>query len=105
VKDVTPDQAEKLLKERKDVTVLDVRTPEEFQTGHIAKAKNLDALDGEFEESLAGLDRNQSYVLHCAAGGRSARVLDQMTALGFKSIYHMPGGIRGWKEAGKPLEK
>jgi phage shock protein E len=105
VKDVTPDQAEKLLKERKDVVVLDVRTADEFKEGHIDGAKNVDAMGDSFRDQLAGLDRDKTYVLHCASGGRSTRVLKDMKALDFKSVYHMNGGMRGWQEAGKPVKK
>ena len=105
VKDVTPQEAENILKSQKDVVVLDVRTPDEFQSGHIAGAKNLDAQSDDFAEKLAGLDKSTTYLLHCAAGGRSSRVLKRMRGLDFKSIYHMPGGISAWEEAGKPLKK
>lgn len=105
VKDVTPQEAETILKSQKDVVVLDVRTPEEFQSGHIAGAKNIDAQSDDFAEKLAGLDKNKTYLLHCAAGGRSSRVLKRMRGLDFKSIYHMPGGTSAWEEAGKPLQK
>jgi rhodanese-related sulfurtransferase len=105
VKNVTPDEAEKILKSSKDVVVLDVRTPEEFQDGHIKGAKNLDVQDDAFAEKLKQLDKDKTYVLHCAAGGRSSRVLKQMRELNFKSIYHMNDGFSAWKEAGKPLEK
>jgi rhodanese-related sulfurtransferase len=105
VKNVTPAEAEALMKEKKDVVVLDVRTPEEFQSGHIAGAKNVDFQDDKFAEQLAGLDKNAPYVLHCAAGGRSTRALKKMNELGFKTIYHMNGGFNAWKEAGKPVAK
>ena len=104
-KDVTPAEAEALLKEKKNAVVLDVRTAEEFQAGHIEGAKNVDFMDDKFAEQLAGMDKNTPYVLHCAAGGRSTRALKKMNELGFKSIYHMNGGFNAWKEAGKPVAK
>lgn len=105
LKDVTVDEAEKLIKERKDVVILDVRTPEEFESGHIAGAKNIDAMGDEFQEKLGALDRSKPYVIHCAAGGRSTRMLQKMEGLGFKSVYHMKAGMSGWKDAGKPVQK
>src|SRR5687768_17154520 len=71
IKDVTPQEAEDLIKSRKDVVVLDVRTPEEFQSGHIAGAKNVDAQEDDFASKLGALDKDKTYLLHCAAGGRS----------------------------------
>ena len=105
VKDVTPDEAEKILKSNQNVVVLDVRTPEEFEDGHIKGAQNLDMQDDAFADQVSQLDKNKTYILHCAAGGRSSRVLKQMKKLDFKSIYHMNGGVSAWKEAGKPLVK
>lgn len=105
VKDVTPQEAENILKSQKDVVVLDVRTPEEFESGHIAGAVNLDAQSDDFAEKLGRLDKNKTYLLHCAAGGRSSSALKKMRGLNFKSIYHMPGGTSAWEEAGKPLKK
>ena len=105
IKDVTPQEAENILKSRKDVVVLDVRTPDEFEEGHIAGAQNLDSMSDDLGKTLGGLDKGKTYLLHCEAGGRSSRVLKRMRELNFKSIYHMDGGISAWKEAGKPLVK
>ena len=102
---VTPDQAEKLLKEKKDVVVLDVRTPDEFKAGHIAGAKNVDFQSDDFKKQIDGLDKSKSYLVHCAAGGRSTRALKILEADKFEHLYHMNGGMTAWKEAGKPVEK
>ncbi len=105
VKNIDANQAEKLLKENKKVVVLDVRTPEEFAAGHIAGATNLDFHGPDFEKKLNGLDKNQTYLVHCAAGRRSAKTRDLMKADQFKTIYHLEGGLTAWEEAGKPVER
>jgi len=97
--------AQKLLSDKPDVVVLDVRTPEEFAGGHVAKAVNLDFNAADFKERLAQLDRNKTYVVHCAAGGRSTRSLGRFQELGFKSVVHLDGGFNGWVQAGLPAEK
>ncbi len=102
---VTPDQAEKLLKEKKDIVVLDVRTPEEFKEGHIAGAKNVDFQSDDFKKQVAALDKSKTYLLHCAAGGRSTRALKVLDEDKFSHIYHLNGGFNAWKEAGKPVAK
>jgi phage shock protein E len=102
---VTPDQAEKLLKEKKDIVVLDVRTPEEFKEGHIAGAKNVDFQSEDFKKQVAALDKSKTYLLHCAAGGRSARALKVLDEDKFSHVYHLNGGFSAWKEAGKPVAK
>ena len=102
---VTPDEAEKLLKQNKQIVVLDVRTPEEFAQGHLAGAKNLDFHSDDFAKQLDALDKSKPYLVHCAAGGRSAKSMATFKKLNFQVIYHMDAGFNGWKEAGKPVEK
>ncbi|HEY2341984.1 MAG TPA: rhodanese-like domain-containing protein [Chthoniobacteraceae bacterium] len=104
-KNVTPDEAEKLLKDKKDVVVLDVRTPEEYSAGHIGGAKNINFMASDFEKQVAQLDPSKSYLVHCAAGGRSSKAVKIMAQHNFDSVYHMNDGFKAWVEAGKPVEK
>jgi len=105
VKNVEADQAAKLLQENKKIVVLDVRTPEEFAAGHIAGATNLDFHNPDFGKKLSALDKTKSYLVHCAAGGRSAKTRDLMKNQQFQSIYHLEGGLKAWEKAGKPVER
>jgi rhodanese-related sulfurtransferase len=105
VKNVEAEQAAKLLQENKKIVVLDVRTSEEFAAGHIAGATNLDFHNPDFEKKLSALDKTKSYLVHCAAGGRSAKTRDLMKKQQFQSIYHLEGGLKAWEKAGKPVER
>ena len=87
------------------VTILDVRTPGEFSAGHIAGAKNLNFYDGDFQEKLQQLDKNQSYLVHCASGRRSAQAGAVMSHLGFKSVYDLAGGMKAWEQANQEVVK
>ena len=89
----------------KKVVVLDVRTPQEFATGHLTGATNLDFHSKEFQAQLERLNKKQSYLVHCAVGGRSARACKLMSELNFSSVYDLKGGIKAWEQAGKPLVK
>lgn len=100
--DVTPEEVEKLLKERKDVIVLDVRTPAEFEMGHIAGAKNVNFLDDDFAKMIAEF-HGKPVVIHCAAGNRSARAVQSLKEKDFVTIYHLTGGYKAWVDAGKPV--
>lgn len=105
VKDVTPDEAEALLKGAIKPLVLDVRTPEEFAKGHIPGAKNVDFLGDDFEKQLAKLEASGPVIVHCAAGNRSSQALPAIAALKkFTAIYHLKAGFSGWKAAGKAAE-
>ena len=95
---------DQLWREKKH-TVLDVRTADEFKSGHLPGAVNLDVLDAGFEKQVTALDKSKTYLVHCAAGRRSADAAGQMKALGFKSVVDLTPGFNGWKAAGKPVEK
>lgn len=97
-------EAARLVDENK-VTVLDIRTPGEYQGGHIKGAVNIDFNAAEFEAKLRELDRAKPYLVHCQGGGRSSRSLKTFAKLGFEKIYHLDGGVSAWEDAGKPLEK
>jgi rhodanese-related sulfurtransferase len=88
------------------LVILDVRTPTEFSSGHIAGAANLDVNSDvnslTFTEDVNNLDKTKMYVVYCKAGTRSAKALNIMKNLGFREAYNMQGGIDGWKAAGFP---
>ncbi|MBX7208138.1 MAG: rhodanese-like domain-containing protein [Verrucomicrobiaceae bacterium] len=102
---VTADAAAKLVQESK-VTVLDVRTADEFGECHISGAMNIDFLDSTgFEKRVKELDKSRPYLVHCQSGGRSSRSLKIFKKLGFEKVYHLDGGLGAWQAAGKPVEK
>ena len=104
-KDVTPDEAAALVKNKSGVLVLDVRTPDEFAEGHIPGAKNVDFLGDDFEKQIAALPADRPLIVHCAAGSRSAKAVVKIAALQKSAqIFHLKSGFNGWKAAGKPIE-
>ena len=104
VKNVSVDEFEKLRADRKNI-VLDVRTREEYAAGHIPGAVNIDVNAPDFLEKVAKLDKNKTYLVHCAAGGRSAKACDRMSRLDFPKLYNLGGGFRAWEKAGHKPEK
>lgn len=104
-RDVAPKEASALIGEnagKGDFIVLDVRTPGEFAAGHIAGAVLVDYRSPGFREEIAGFDRAKTYLVYCRTGSRSARALEIMKELGFRSYYHLTGGMVGWLDAGLP---
>jgi rhodanese-related sulfurtransferase len=97
------DEFEKLWRDKQNV-VLDVRTKKEFDAGHIPGAINLDVNAADFQQQVAKLDTNKVYLVHCAAGVRSARACDKMSQMGFGHLFDLEPGFRGWEKAGKPTE-
>lgn len=88
-----------------DVQILDVRTPEEFQQGHIANAMMANVNDEkEFERRTASLDKEKSIYVYCLAGSRSRNAANQLRAKGFKNVVELAGGMNAWRQANKPVE-
>ena len=85
--------------------VLDVRTKDEYRAGHIPRSVLIDFTADDFEQQIAKLDKDKTYLVHCASGGRSARACKKMEQLGFKKLYNLEGGMAAWEKAGKPIEK
>jgi rhodanese-related sulfurtransferase len=104
--EVTADQARELIQKRAgtaEFVILDVRMPEEFAEGHISGAVNVNLLAPDFESRLGALDRAKTYLVYCRTGNRSAKAIQAMGRLGFRSVYHMFEGIVGWQKKGFPL--
>jgi phage shock protein E len=83
--------------------ILDVRTPGEYKKGFIEGAKLMDIFGDNFDTELTGLDRNATYFVYCAGGGRSAECTEKMQGLGFTKVYDLDGGMGAWRSAGLPV--
>jgi rhodanese-related sulfurtransferase len=94
--------ASEFVSEHNNAVILDVRTPIEFDMSHITGSVNVDVQDESFEEMIAQLDPDKTYIVHCTknpVGGRSSRALESMQTLGFKNLYSLEGGYIAWKDA------
>jgi len=87
------------------ITILDVRTPEEFREGHLQDANNADILSKDFATQLGVWEKSKPILVHCQAGGRSTRSLAMLEKQGFTTVYHLDGGLNAWLKAGKPVVK
>ena len=105
---VTAVKAEKvpaLLKADPKIVIIDIRTPEEFESGHLANAKNINFSADTFKAELDKLDKDKTYLMHCRSGGRSTASLPVWKELGFKKVLHLDSGILGVEKAGIGLVK
>ena len=86
------------LENESDPIILDVRTPEEFETSRIPKSINIDFYNPEiFMQEIGKLDKDRSYYIYCRTGVRSANSCHLMKELGFAKTYNLIGGIVDWK--------
>ena len=91
-------EAAKMLEKNPDMMVLDIRTPEEFNSGHIPTSINIDYKAENFELEIKKLDRSKPYLMHCRRGRRSTAALDTFRKPGFDHIIHIDDGILGWNK-------
>ncbi len=85
------------------VTIVDVRTPEEFAQGHIEGAVNYNVEGPDFASQIAALDAAGTYAVYCRSGNRSQVAVSQMSGVGVNGIYELESGITGWESAGLPV--
>ena len=86
-----------------DFFIIDVRTPEEFATGYLENAVNIDYNSAAFSDEIKTLDKNRTYLIYCRSGARSGQALGLMAVLQFTEVYNISGGITAWQAAGLPV--
>ena len=74
-------------------SVIDVRTPEEFATGHLDGAININFEGADFESEIQALDHAANYVLYCRSGNRAGQVLSYMQSNGFSGTITNAGSV------------
>ena len=83
--------------------LLDVRTPDEFSSGFIKKAKNLDFYSETFQNDLLSIDKSLPVVLYCRTNNRSTKTANILKQNGFKEISVLEGGITDWVKRGNDI--
>ncbi|NNC81977.1 MAG: rhodanese-like domain-containing protein [Flavobacteriales bacterium] len=86
-----------LLSQEDDPLIIDVRTPEEFNGGHLDGAVNIDFRSPDFKERMLELDKERTLYLYCHSGGRSAKAMEMLRQEGFESVCELEGGYSQWE--------
>ncbi len=84
---------------QKDVRLIDVRTPEEYATGHLQGAENINVKAADFAERIKGIEGKVA--VYCRGGRRSLVAAEQLAANGC-TVYNLDDGILAWQKAGMP---
>lgn len=79
-----------------NIQLIDVRTAEEYNAGKIGNASNIDFYGDNFQNELEKLDKSKPVMVYCASGGRSGKTANIMKSMGFKEVYDLSGGYKGW---------
>jgi rhodanese-related sulfurtransferase len=83
---------------RKNTVLLDVRTSDEYKTGHIPGSLQIDVVKTEdFSSRIASLDKSKTYLLYCRSGKRSKEAMALMKESGFRKLYDLEDGFSKWE--------
>ncbi|NUM31023.1 MAG: redoxin domain-containing protein [Bacteroidetes bacterium] len=88
---------------QKEIQLIDIRTPEEFSTGYIEGASNIDFYDPAFFEKMTKLDKKRPLAIYCKSEGRTKEALKMLADAGFEKIYMLKGGLLSWEHDGYKL--
>ena len=82
----------------KNAVIIDVRTPEEFNKGHLRNSLNVNWFDENFDKNLKIFNKDLPVFVYCLSGGRSSKANEKIQSLGFKNVYELDGGILEWRK-------
>ena len=97
-KKISNTEAKGLIEDRKDdqhFKILDIRAPEEFESGNIDSSVNIDFY-GEFEQEISKLNKNVAYLIYCRSGNRSGQAMETFIKQKFEEVYDLEGGYTAW---------
>ena len=86
-----------------DYILVDVRTREEYESGHIKDAIHFDFYSELFQKEILSIDKSSSIVLYCRTQNRSAKTANYLKENGYKEIAVLEGGISKWIKNGNDL--
>lgn len=101
VGELSPRQLYRMLQERGDLAVIDVREPYEWAHGHVEGARLIPL--GALSRDAASLDPDLEYAVICATGARSSVACAMLQRRGFARVHNVIGGMAAWQEAGLPV--
>ena len=104
IREVTVHDVKAMLDSGKTFHLIDAREESEWAVDHVRGAEYLGK--GVMERDIEGLfpDKATPLVLYCGGGYRSALAADNLGKMGYTNVISMDGGMRGWREAGYPVE-
>jgi rhodanese-related sulfurtransferase len=105
MEDVSHDTFLALMADKPDALLLDVRTPEEWNEGHLEGASHADYWGNEqaFQAAMDAIPRDRPVLVYCAGGGRSGLTAKELIKAGHREVYNLENGISGWIAEGHPV--
>ena len=97
---ISPAEVYEIITNDEDYIILDVRTQDEYNEGHLEKALLIPV--DKLKERLGELPKDKPIIVYCRSGARSRKAAEILVENGFSQVYDM-GGILGWQEEGFPV--
>jgi len=103
VQSITAEEVKKALDAKADVTMVDVRTPEEYKKGHLEGSLLLPVATVSGKAASLLKDKKRTLYVYCLSGSRSIQATDILLKLGYTNTFNMTSGLLAWKAKGYPL--
>ena len=103
ISEVTPQAVKANIDGGKQIILLDVRSAEEFNAGHLPKAVNISRGLLEFKIGQMLPDKNANIVVYCRTDARSAFATAIMQEMGYTNVKNLKGAFKAWGLAGYPI--
>ena len=81
-----------LAKHPESILLVDVRTPQEYEAGHLENAQNINWFDADFAENFSEIDKDEIIYVYCKVGGRSAQAQEKLISMGYTNVINLEGG-------------
>lgn len=104
VPQISAEDLKKAIDAKKEISLLDVRTPQEYTKIRIKGSINLpvDDLAGKVEKVMP--DKDQTIYVYCLSGARSIQAVTEMIGLGYTNVFSVTSGLLSWRAKKYPLE-
>jgi sulfur-carrier protein adenylyltransferase/sulfurtransferase len=102
IDEITPTELAERLEREHPLVLIDIREPFEAEIADLPEVGQLRIPMGSFLERMGELDRDDTFVVYCRSGARSAWAVAQMQAAGFPQVLNLQGGVLGWRSEVDP---
>jgi rhodanese-related sulfurtransferase len=103
VSDISPQELLELASD--SIVIIDVRTPEEYQQGHVPNAINVPLSEIVDNPAILASSKEKSIVLYCRSGYRAGKAANALQKDGYENLRHLEGDMLGWLKKGLAVEK
>ena len=103
IEEISIDEVNQWMQEKRKFHLVDVREDNEWDAGFIPNAKHIGkgVIERDIETTIP--EKNESIVLYCGGGYRSAIAAKALQDMGYQKVLSMAGGFRGWQQSGFPI--